>query len=226
MKNAFLFLIVLFFATISCKKDPTPVPVTPVDKYMTFTTGSTWNFEKVSNPSSPTPVTTNYSITSGSMDTTINSKQYHVFTNNNGGSNEYYYNSGNDYYTYRTLPADFGNQYVEIIYLKDNAPVGTVWTQSYPINYSGLSITLTLTNKIEERGITKSVNGKDYTDVIRVSTNITASAPIPFTLTDEINYYYAPKYGSVKEETKIDVNVLGTASAFEEEKKLLSATLQ
>jgi hypothetical protein len=226
MKNAFLFVFALSFVSISCKKDSTPPTVTPVDKYMTFTTGSTWNFEKVSNPSSATPVTTNYTITSSSRDTTINSKPYQVFTNSNGGPGEYYYNSGNDYYTYRTLPSDFGNEYVEIIYLKDNAAVGTEWSQTYPITYSGVAIALTLNNKIEERGITKNVNGKDYTDVIRVSTNITATAPIPFTLTDEINYYYAPKYGSIKEENKIDVSVLGSSSKFEEEKKLMSATLK
>ena len=226
MKNVLFSVLAISIICLSCKKDPTPPPpVTPVDKYMTFSVGSAWNFERVSN-SSATPVTTSYSITSSSRDTTINSKQYHVFTNNNGGPGEYYYNNGNDYYVYRKLPADFGDTYVEIIYLKDNASVGTEWSQTYAITYSGLPITLTLKNKIEERGIAKNVNGQNYTDVIKVSTNITATAAIPFTLSDDINYYYAPKYGSIKEETKIDATVFGTSSKFEEDKKLMSSTLK
>jgi len=229
MKHALLSVLTLSIVSLSCKKDsnPTTPPVTPVDKYLTLTTGSSWSFDKVSNPSSASPVTTSYSITSSSRDTTINAKQYHVFTNNNGGANEYYYNNINDYYTYRTLPAEFGGNFVEIIYLKDNAPVGATWTQTYPITYSGVPFSLTLNNKIEERGLTKTVNGKDYTDVIRVSTNITATGiSIPYTLTNEINYYYAPKYGSIKEETKINLTILGSSSNFEEDKKLMSATLK
>jgi hypothetical protein len=231
MKN---IVLISFFSlsllTISCKKDPDPAPVVtpPADKYMTFTTASSWNFERISDPSSLSPDTISFSITSSNRDTTIGTRQYHVFANNNGGSNEYYYNNGGDYFTFRQLPSDFADTYVEINYLKDNAPVGTEWSQTYPITYSGFPITLTLKNKIEERGITKTVNGKEYTDVIRVSTNITATAPFPFSLTDEINFYYAPRYGSIKEETKIDVSVplAGISSKFEETKSLLSADLK
>ena len=228
MKNALLSVFVLSIVTLSCsKKDSTPAPVTPVDKYMTFTTNSTWNFEKVSNPSS-SPVTTDYSITSSTRDTTIGSKQYHVFTNNNGGVNEYFYNNSSDYYTYRKLPADFGASAVEILYLKDNAAVGTEWTQTYPVTYSGVPFSVTLKNKIEQRDLTETINGKEYKDVIRVSTNITATGiPIAFTLTDEINYYYAPKYGLIKEDTKIDLTISGfPPTNFEDEIKLLSADLK
>jgi hypothetical protein len=228
MKNALLSVFALSIISLSCKKDSNPAPVTPVDKYMTFSSGSIWNFQKVSNPSSASPVTTNYSLTSSNKDTTISSRQYHVFTPNNGGPNEYYYNNGNDYYTYRTLPAGFGSDFVEILYLKDNAAVGTQWSQTYPITYSGTPLNVTLNNKIEERGLTKTVNGKDYTDVIRVSTNITVTGiPFAYTLTNDINYYYAPKYGSIDEETKINLVITGfPASNFEEQRKLMSATLQ
>jgi hypothetical protein len=228
MRKVLLFTFALSIVHLSCKKDSAPAPVTPVDKYMTFTTGSLWNFEKTSNPSSASPVTTSYSITSSSRDTTINTKQYHVFINSSGGANEYFYNSGNDYYTYRTLPSDFGNEYVEIIYLKDNAAVGTQWSQTYPITYLGVPLQVTLTNKIEERGISQTINGKNYTEVVRVSTNISATGiPFPFTITDEINNYYAPKYGAIKQETKINITITGfPPSNFEEDIELMSATLQ
>ena len=230
MKNVLLIcLFSLSLLSISCKKDPDPAPVVPppADKYMTFTTASSWNFERISDPSSTSPDTTSFSITSSNRDTTIGTRQYHVFTNNNGGPNEYYYNNGSDYYTYRKLPADFGDTYVEIIYLKDNAPVGTEWSQSYPINYSGLAFTLVLSNKIEERGLTKTINGKEYKDVIRVSTNISATGIVlPYTLSDEVNYFYAPKYGSIKEETKIDLSIMGSPFNFEETKSLQSADLK
>lgn len=226
MKNALLSVFAFSIVSLSCKKDSTPAPVTPVDKYMTFTTGSTWNFESVLNPSAATPVITDYSVTSSSRDTTINSRQYHVFTNNNG-ANEYYYNNGNDYYTYRTLPSGFGSEFVEILYLKDNANAGTEWSQTYPILYSGFSLNVTLTNKVVERGLTRTINGKEYKDVIRIGTNLTVTGiPFGFTLENEINYYYAPKYGSIKEETKINLTLTGVPpSSYEQENKLLSATL-
>lgn len=229
MKNALLSIFAFSIVCISCKKDTTPAPpVTPVDKYMTFTTGSTWDFEKISNPSSASPVTTPYTIASSNRDSTVNTRQYHVFENKSGGPNEYFCNSGNDYYTYRTLPSDFGNTYVEIIYLKDNATVGTQWPQTYPITYLGVPLQVTLTNKIEERNGTQTINGKTYSDVIKVSTNITVTGiPFAYTLTDEINNYYAPKYGAIKEETKINLSVTGfPASNFEEDIKLMSATLK
>lgn len=229
MKNSVLSFFALSIICFSCKKDSTPTPpATPVDKYMTFTAGSQWDFEKIANPSSASPVTTNYSITSSNRDTTINAKQYHVFTNNSGGVSEYYYNSGNDYYVYRKLPADFGDTYVEIIYLKDNAAVGETWSQTYPINYSGVLIQVTLTNKIVERGLSQNINGKSYSDVIKVNTKLSATGiPLPFTLTDEINNYFAPKYGAIKEETKIDFTITGLpASKFEEDISLKSAILK
>lgn len=230
MKNAFLFVFAFSFVSISCKKDSTPAPVTPVDKYMTFTTGSIWNFETILNPSSANPVSTSYSIISSSRDTTINAAQYHVYTNNNGGPNEYFYNTGNDYYTYTALPLSLGGGNVVILYLKDNAAVGTEWSETYPVIVSGFPFNLTLTNKIEERGLIKAVNGKQYSDVIRVKRTLSANIPIAYTLTDEINYYYAPKYGSIKEETKLDLIVTGIPGVspinLEQEKELKSATLQ
>jgi hypothetical protein len=87
---------------------------------------------------------------------------------------------------------------------------------------------VTLTNKIEERGISQTINGKNYTEVVRVSTNISATGiPFPFTITDEINNYYAPKYGAIKQETKINITITGfPPSNFEEDIELMSATLQ
>ena len=221
-----LFIAVTAFIS-SCKKSDTQTPVpTPTDKYMNYTSGSEWNIETI-NDASTSPVTVNYKLTSTNRDSTINSKAYHVYTNSIG-ANEYYYNTGNDYYNYRVLSPGLGGGAAEILYLKDNAAVGTEWSQTFPVTISGVPITATFTNKIEERGTTKTVNAVEYKDVIKVKTTLQiAGIPFQTTITTDIYKYYAPKVGPITERTAIDISSLGTPLySFEEDKRLLSSSMQ
>ena len=86
---------------------------------------------------------------------------------------------------------------VETLYLKASAAVNTSWVQNYNITYSGLPLALTLTNKIVEKDISRTVNAKNYANVIHVSTSISIAGVPASSLTIDIQYYYAPGYGMI-----------------------------
>ena len=220
-KVLFLAILGVVFAS-SCKKDD-PIAPTAGDKFMTTTSGSTWNYQSVDNMTS---TTTPYTLTSTSNDSIINGRSYHVFnyTDANGTSSEYYSISGNDYYQYTELSAQLPP--LELKYLVDNVPTGTSWTQPLALSQTQQGVTLnfnaTLKYTVEEKGSSVTVNGNTYNNTIKVKTEITnpsisSSLPIPITIepiTQNIYAYFAPKLGLVKREfqLKVDINALGTVS--------------
>src|SRR5882724_6401421 len=135
--------------------------------------------------------------TSTNRDSTItngtSSKIYHVFTNSDGTPNEYYNVSGNDYYTFRSLGAAFGNLTIESIYLKDNAGVGASWSLVVPVQVTGVGyVPVTLINTIAEKDANRTVSGVAYTNVIRVTTTIVVPGLPAGSMTTDIQSYYAP----------------------------------
>ncbi len=226
MKKVIFAVLTLTFLGNSCKKKDDPVPV-PVLKYMSFTAGSTWNYELINNIS----VTTSpFTLTSTSRDSTSNSKSYHVFTNSSGSANEYYNLTGNDYFNFRKLPASVGGSSVENNYLKDNSPVGTSWSQSSPVSVSGFALVITLTNTITAKGISKVVKGTTYEDVIQVTTtmSITVSGiPLPAgALTTNIQAFYARKFGLIQSINKINLNYAGFVENTDQQTNLNSAVIK
>ena len=211
MKNIFLGLLALSIGGISCQKEDPSAPVTPtVVQYMSLSAGSTWNYELVDN--APATTTTPFTITSTSRDSAIGSRSYHVFTNSIGG-NEYYNITGHEYYNFRSLPSALGGASVEYLYLKDNAAVGDSWSQAFPVTLSGIALNATLTNTITEKGISKTVKGIAYTDVIHVTTTVVVTvggAPLPASaLITDIQSYYAGKFGMIQSTNKINLNFSG-----------------
>jgi hypothetical protein len=204
----------LFFAlfAVSCEDDYVPTPPATADNYMSLTAGSTWNYELINN-STPPATTTNYTITSTNRDSTVGAKNYHVFTNSSGTANEYYNISGDEYFNFRKLPSILGVTSVENLYLKDNVAVGQNWVQTYPITLNGTPMTITVTHTIAEKGMSKTVVGTTYTDVIKVTTALSATiggVAVPGTaLTTDIQNFYAPKVGLINTINKIDLNYFG-----------------
>ncbi|HMK04242.1 MAG TPA: hypothetical protein VK489_08625, partial [Ferruginibacter sp.] len=127
MKKITFYCLSACILVLSCGKDDDPAPVTG-ETYMKLTAGSTWNYEVINNT---TPSTTLYTLTSTNRDSTVTGRSYHVFTNSSTGGSEYYNITGNDYYTFQSLPAALGGSKAENLYLKDNVGVGTSWVQIY-----------------------------------------------------------------------------------------------
>ena len=221
--NNLLFLVFILFA-ISCKKKST-TNVTPPrqDAYLTTSAGSTWNYHQVDSSGS-IPVSKDYTLISSSKDTLVNARSYHVF-NLSTGSNQYLALSGNDYYQYDSLPAGLGSTNFEQLYLKDNASIGTSWSQSSNVIIQGVSVPVTLTYKISEKGISKLVNSVIYNDVIHVSITISSSLIPPASLTSSIDSYYANKYGLIENTTIINLNYSAIVENVKNQTKIVSATL-
>jgi hypothetical protein len=228
MKMRIFGLFSLSLMLFACKKsDPDPVPAAPTP-YMSTSANSTWQYEQITNPTGPGTVTTNYTLTSTNRDSTINGKPYHVYTNSNGNASEYYNITGSDYYQYRSLPAALGGTKIDALYLKDNLATGGSWTQNVNITISGVNVALILTNNITEKGVTKTVNGINYTDVITVTTTITPNTPgIPASaITSDIKSYYARKVGLIQNDTKVVVNFMGFNQTTDNQTKLKSSDIK
>ena len=211
MKKILLAFLALSVAIISCKKDKSTPMVATTGNYMSLTANSTWQYKTVNNL-----IVNNdsvmYTVTSTNRDSTINSKIYHVLTTTNG-PNQYRNITGNDYYTFQALPQALGGSAVETIYLKDNVAANGSWSQLYNITASGLPVTINLINTITEKGISRTVNGIAYTDVIHVTTTLSVSllgSPLPTgAVVTDIQNYYAKKVGMIESKNKISINFSG-----------------
>jgi hypothetical protein len=211
-----IIISALFIASMvtSCKKDDPGTGTPTISKFITTTPGTTWTYQTTDNSTSEV---TTYTRTSSDRDTTINSKLYHIFNNTdlNGTTQAYYNNTGNDYYQFSTLAAALDP--IELNYFNDSKNVGETWTQSVTAPVPNSPIPLTLTIRINysvvEKGTSLVVNGKTYTNVVKVKSDITID-PIPFvtiSTTSNIYNYYAPKYGLIKS----DFNLIASLSGAE-----------
>ncbi|HMD01285.1 MAG TPA: hypothetical protein VKH37_14090 [Ferruginibacter sp.] len=223
MRKPYFPLFAIFLSLFACKKsDDTTTPA--AEKYMSLTSGSTWNMKVVDNNLA---TTTNYTLTSTNRDSTINGKSYHVLTNSSTGINEYYLISGSDYYTFRNLTLATTTTQIEAIYLKDNLSAGGTWSQNYSITVPGfpLAVPVTLSYTIAEKGISRTVNGTAYSNVIHVTTAISSSLIPSANLTSDIHSYYAPKYGLIENTNKVNLNYMGITQNSDTKTTIVSATI-
>lgn len=226
MKTKALVLIacVLSFASCSKKDDTGTKPPEAPAAFVNTNAGSTWTYHE-DNASSGTIVSSDYTITSTNRDSAISSKKYHVYSYSYGGS-QYLNLSGHEYYQYDSIPLA-GGIALERLYLKDDAAAGASWSQDVSIAVPGILIPIPLkvTNTIAEKGISRTVKGVEYKDVIHVSTSL-SSGLIPSGLTSSIDSYFAPKYGLIENTTKVDVNYMGFVEKVDISTQLVNADLK
>ena len=222
MKTTFLlFGVILAFS--ACQKNNTAASVS-TDVYINTSAGSSWSYLQTDLTNTNAP--SNYTVTSTANDTTINSRKYHVFSYSYGGS-EYLGVSGNDYYQYDSIPISGGIN-IERLYLKDNASTGAAWDQNFSLTIPGIpvAVPLTVSNKIVEKGIDRTENGKAYSNVIHVSTTLSSALIPSSSLISSIDSYYAPKYGLIENTTVIQLNYLGLAENINVKTQLMSSSLK
>ena len=207
---------------VSCKKSSTSDPVTPAtENYMNFTTGSTWNYEIIDNIAASTSL---YTITSTNRDSTFLGNTYHVFTNSNGPS-QYYGVTGNEYFDYEKIPSGISSSSRKNKYLIADLAKAESWQQTYPIIFNGVQRTLFITNTITDKGISKTVNGITYTNVIYVKTALTIEGIPAGLLTSDISSYYAPHYGLIENSSVITVVTIGVPATQSTTTRLKTAVL-
>lgn len=219
----FVLIIILFSA---CKKDDSNPTVNPSgDVYINTSDGSSWTYQQT-DATGPNPNTSNYTVTSSPNDTTINSRKYHIYNYSYGGA-EYLSNSGSEYYQYDSIPVSGGIK-IDRLYLKDNIAVGTSWNQNFNLTIPGfpLPVSLVVTNKIVEKGGSRTVNGTEYKDVIHVSTSLSSALIPASSFTSAIDSYYAPKVGLIENTSQIHLDYSGLTENVNSSTKLMSSDLK
>ncbi|MFM2360753.1 MAG: hypothetical protein RLY16_2746 [Bacteroidota bacterium] len=217
--------ILALFASLtlvfSCKKAPTPAA--NADAYMNVSPNSSWNYRETNLA---TTTITNYTITSTSRDTVINSRSYHIFNNSNGNKAQYYLISGNEYYEFREIVNNSGGNKAELLYLKNNVSAGTTWQQNLTMNVSGLDVPVSIAYTLAETNGTRTVNGTTYNNVIKVNATISSSLVPAAQLTSDIQNYYAPGVGNIESTYKIDLDYSGITSHIDTKTILLSSDIR
>ncbi len=206
-KNTYIYValaVTIFFT--QCKKDDgiNTDPV-PVKDYMPVTTGSTFTYQNTTG----TTVST-YTLTVSGKDTTFNAKTYKIFTSTDS-VNRYRAKVSSDYYQLASIPminiANFEN-----LYLKENAAINDTWTDKVQVpnpTNPAQTFTASLTNKMMEKGIAYTVDGKSYENAIHIKLSLSVNVPIPglpIPLTIDLgggDMYYALGVGMIKNKLNI-----------------------
>lgn len=222
IKNLMAFFVIALVA--SCGKDKTDAPDQgTTSSYVNLKPGSSWTYHELDSSGS-TPKSSDYTVTSTSNDTTINSKTYHVYSYSYGGS-QYLNLTGNNYYQFDTVPINGGGS-VERIYLEANLAVGGTWSQTFSLNLQNIPVPLTVTNKVVEKLASLVVDNITYDNVIHVSSTISSSLIPAASLTSSIDSYYAQNYGLIQNNTLVNLNYMGFKQNVNTKTQLTSAILK
>lgn len=182
-----------------CGKDNSTPGGTASVNFSPLTANSTWTY--LNTPGS------SFTLTATNRDTVANGKTYRVLSNSTGGNN-YLGKSGSNYYRFGTI-AQLNISAAEELYLKDDQPVNATWlaTQSFTVPGIPLPLTANLNYSIKEKGISRTVASKAFSNVshVRLDISITGLGSI-----GGGDFYYAEGVGLI--ENGIKINVPGQAA--------------
>ena len=190
--------------TGSCNFSVTCVAAVPPPNgdYFPLTNNSWWSY----NISGQTD--TIYNVVFGTKP--YNSTTYTEVQENFGGvpsDTTHFRKSGNDYYQWS--PTDYysaffafdNTQYRDILFLKENAAAGTLFTpQIFTGTYQGFPATLEYNFKTESPNTSITINSVNYTNVIYVSVavKLTITGLLATSVIENDDYYYAKGIGLIK----------------------------
>lgn len=205
MKSYFLSFCLIasfLFLFTQCKKDDNDSPVIPgiSANYSPLTVGSNWTYSLTEGNS---PADT-FKLTVTDKDTAISGRTYKVLSSSNGSENNYLARADSDYYRFSSF-AGIGS--IEELYLKDNRPVNSTWTNTASFTIPGSPVpvpfTADLTYTVKEKDIDHVVSGKTYNNVIHINVTINVSS-LNFGQGD---FYYAKNTGLI--ENRISLTPVG-----------------
>ena len=193
LRSAMPFIIGLTFAA-GCSKSTTTPNVVPTADFGPLTANSTWTYQNTPGAS--------FTLTATNRDTMANGKTYRVLLNSSGGNN-YLGKAGSNYYRFGSI-AQLKINAAEELYLKDDQPVNATWlaNQSFTVPGIPLPLTANLNYSIKEKGISRTVASKAFSNVthVRLDLSITGFGSI-----GGGDFYYANGVGLIENEIKINV---------------------
>jgi hypothetical protein len=191
----------------------------PAD-YMTFTPFTTWTYNEHDNING---TDSTFLLSSSNRDSVINGRIYHAFSlinlETSALNSEYYSKNGDIYYHFGQSKLSLINN-VEEKYLSLNEPT---WMTHYTINdataIQNFDIKYTI---VDPPASVVTIGNKTYTGVIKIKAEIVnLSLQIPTvnglinvlpTVNQNIYSYYAPRYGLIKMEEKLNVFIYPSGS--------------
>lgn len=201
MKKNILFFFILALMITSCQKEvseeiPTNNPGSNSDTYQPLTAGSSWKYKQTGI------FAAEYTIIVTSNKKTMDGIDYVELTGNGGAAtngSSWYGIKGNNYYlrSAGTSPNTGAPYDLTQLYCNDKEAAGYTWDFT---GGHGNGFTAKLPGKIIEKGITITVQGKTYTDVIHTQIHLTYDMPQPIGNIGAIfyDYYMAKGVGIVK----------------------------
>lgn len=202
MKSLILIIAVTFVSvSTGCgfKEVITPVSgKSASDSYQPTTKGSTWKYSV--QLVGVDPVEQTITMTGGS--TLINGKTYYEATSVSktlGSSTGYFYSDGSVYSTRASSIA--AGVTLDMQYLDLSKSVGAYWTSK--VNDSGYvnGIPGQFRGTIAEKGITKTIGGKSFTDVIHTTIDLQYDYGSGFETFMTYEYYLAKGVGLIELDT-------------------------
>ncbi|MES2766740.1 MAG: hypothetical protein V4642_12770 [Bacteroidota bacterium] len=190
-------LLVVAVGFTGCEEEVTaPTPTPAASNYFPMTQGSSWTYDLTVGFPTDTVYTETKTITG---DTTVNGKKYVRVLSTDEESTPEYFRRSND--TVFTLNEN-GNDEIVAIERK-----GASWTKTYVEEGESMTIVFNTVDK----GISRTVSGKPYSDVLHVKgvgeVNIGGQ-----TTSMEFNGYLAKGVGPIEENTPISSAKLKTYS--------------
>lgn len=199
MKKNLLFLLILAFAFTSCQKEVSeeaPDNTETRDSYQPLTAGSYWKYKQTGDFAGESTVM----VTSNKQ--TFDGIQFVQLTGDAASGaygSSWFGIKGNNYYLRSAGNSPNTGAAFDLtqLYLNDKEAVGYNWDFT---GGHGNGFTAELPGKIIEKGITLTVQGRTYSDVIHTQVNLTYDMPAPFGNVSYAfyDYYVAKGVGIVK----------------------------
>ncbi len=218
MNKLFFSFIAFIVVCTGCSKSSDEPGTTVSGDYFVTTSGSWWMYKNTSAAGGA-----DYKITMTSKDTVpvAGGITYKVLMNSLTGGSQYQAKSGNNYYRFAAIPAISANG-TEELYLKSDQAVNATWQASYPVALGTQNGTATLVYTIAEKGITKTIQGKSYSNVTHVSLAINGSVNVgPPLGTVGIgtvgtgDFYYAAGIGMISSKLNVNLSSFGAPNVDE-----------
>jgi hypothetical protein len=212
-RGQLLLLIAICFCILGCKKDKTEAP--SLNDYLPLTDGSVWKYSYGSDGGHTDTLT----ITMTGGTTKINGKTYYNVTSTykEGFSLGYFY-AGNHFYATRTV-AIGSNAAMEFQLLNDTASVGYHWV-TRPTDDGKVGDTPAQTvNTIMEKGISRSINGRTFNDVIHTKVEVQYDYGTGFQTFVTYDFYLAKGVGLIESDSN-------TLDSFFEKETLFDYTIK
>ncbi|MBS1526184.1 MAG: hypothetical protein JST19_11075 [Bacteroidetes bacterium] len=195
-RTLFTMVAVAAIALAGCKKDSSNKPAPSSDTYLPVTKGSTWTYNDITAGNSDTRT-----ITLTGATTQISGKTYYNVTINsvkNGTVTGYFYSANHEYTIRGSNPALAIS--LEFPIGVDNQNVGYSWTSLPTDNGQINGVPGKFVNSVKEKGITKEVNGRSYSNVIHTQADLQYDLGSGYTTVGAYNFYIAKGVGLIAED--------------------------